>query len=155
MKDNPNFSKNHPFYVHIGRTSGGGEGPKVILQITDRISGIQVVDIEMDPETFVMALTGGNSRATGELYIGDAYGMYTVHKTERVPVEYSAKKEGWLANITEAANKAPFTDDGWIPTGLNETFNHHRYQHQLKMYEVHYIKRIPMTEDMKLNIDKH
>lgn len=94
--------------VTIGRYSNA-TNPKIYIEITDELSGMTFVHVELDLQAFAMAITG-LSMVEGEMELNnlDYVGKRREMKYETVPVD-----SGFM-RYEEAANLAtPFEVDGW------------------------------------------
>jgi hypothetical protein len=121
-----------------GMMRGGGTPDEVRLEIRDPVSGVQFLELRIDPGEMMRALTGATVNAEFELSAVHLIGMKHERKTELIPFDCfdpKSKRLGDGSRIqeshhqrTNAMRKAlePFERDGWIGDGSDLLNMHNR-----------------------------
>jgi hypothetical protein len=118
-----------------GMARGGGTPDEMRLRVTDPVSGIQFLELIIDPGELMRALTGSTVQAQFELNATHLIGMKHEQKTELIPFDCfdgsATRVDGQRCEShqrTDAMRKAlaPFEHDGWKGRGDDLLNMHNR-----------------------------
>lgn len=121
--------------VSGGMMRGGGTPDEMRIDVTDPVSGVQFLEIILDPGELMRALTGSTVQGQFQLNAPHLIGMKHEQKTELIPFDCfdseSTRVDGQRCEShqrTDAMRKAlePFERDGWRASGADLLNMHNR-----------------------------
>lgn len=119
--NNINDRTKHHGAIRISRVSGGG-GEHMCIHLTDKLTGIALMEIEIGMEAFAYALTGyANLPVQYELRGAEHVGKVEEYKSFRVPIKQPHGDDERRKAVERLAE--PHCIDGWMYCGPSTTNN--------------------------------
>lgn len=127
-------------------TSASREGEYFNIAISDKLSGVQFLEVEISAVDFACALTASYRDCVFELRHPETVGMTAQGKTDVVPFERPWGLRGVDLEAAITAALAPFEVDGWEARRSDMT-NQHRRSGE-KGQRVHFSRHVPTVTQL-------